>query len=214
MQGVTVLMGVRKWAPLPTCGRRPVWSPRDPRRALQSLCLSPLSSHSPRSTIEGSSRSSPTFFSWARFPLVFSLKINARIRASLPPPCLPSSSLFLSVASSSSLVLFPFPPSLAQTIFIYEKPSLSTFNRLSFCLPSWPRQRAWRSRLLRLRNTCTANSSLSTCITHENKFPPRVNGQWLDVAWNRVWVLDTRGGILLQQIGGEHWLCSIFHAGW
>jgi len=39
---------------------------------------------------------------------------------------------------------------------------------------SRPRQHLRRSDFLRLWDTCTANSTVSTCINHENRFPPRV----------------------------------------
>lgn len=39
---------------------------------------------------------------------------------------------------------------------------------------SRPRQHPRRSDFLRLWDTCTANSTVSTCINHENRFPHRV----------------------------------------
>lgn len=47
---------------------------------------------------------------------------------------------------------------------------------------SRPRQHPRRSDFLRLWDTCTANSSVSTCINHENRFPPRARNDRLDVA--------------------------------
>lgn len=103
---------------------------------------------STRSTIEGSSRSSPTSLSLTLslfgpcFPLVSSLKINARTRthARLFPPR--SFLLFLPLFVSLLAFFFPFPPSLARTIFIYETSSLSlslsTRSILSISHPSPP----------------------------------------------------------------------------
>ena len=115
--------------------------------------------------------------------------------------CVPSLLVRFVVRSCSFCLFSPsssrFLPR-SRGLFLFTRPRLSLPLSLSLSLslslrvrfsPSFilllSRQRAWRSQLLRLRNTCIANSFLSTCITHENKFPPRVNGQRRVVTWNR-----------------------------